>query len=544
MNIQNKKFTILFIVIYITSYQATAEESGQPIILETNVYSLINKDIISHVDMDRLDIGGTPHLRFFWSPDERKVLIYAYINAYSKGKPDYGGVGALYLVDISQINSPKLIKWGEDTKNNIDDDLRSAISDIQWSPSGKFFSYLERSGGTFKRNLNEKWILQIINTSNLDVVYKKDVSPETIGGYLKDFSPETIGVNFQQGYSWSPVEDKIAYIGFDESESRDIFIWDLPENSFYETGIKEQIKNFDKTDLTWSQDGRKLALANHTFGDVNESLLIIDIINKKIINLFSAPEIGVYKKAFWSPDSKNILISESYPNEKFQVYLVNMENGESKMLTTFSGGSVIKWSMDGKKILFTTPKLKNGDIYQVYSMGVDGSSPPVLFFENNLSPPESTEVSGNFTILTFIGESYNVKKLIVLENENKKLTEVNNVSNYNINLKSDRIFYVIQNDEQNNSLFTISPIAGNKQISILHGDILSFSPSGNSLIIETRSESIEKENNKEKNNMTNSSIQEANISKSPPVQAPWPALIFLGVLIFVVHYVIKIRRFL
>ncbi|KPQ42786.1 MAG: hypothetical protein MPEBLZ_02681, partial [Candidatus Methanoperedens nitroreducens] len=85
MNIQNKKLIIVFIVIYFTSYQAAAEESRLPIILETNVYSLINKDILSHVDMNRLDTHGTTDMRFYWSPDERKVLIEASISAYAKG---------------------------------------------------------------------------------------------------------------------------------------------------------------------------------------------------------------------------------------------------------------------------------------------------------------------------------------------------------------------------------------------------------------------------------------------------------------------------
>lgn len=530
MNIQNKKLIIVFIVIYITSYQATAEESGLPIILETNVYSLINKDIISHVDTNRLDIRGTPQLNFFWSPDERKVIIHAFINAYTKGgKPNFGGVDAVYLLDISQINSPKLIKWGEDT-NNITDDLRSAVSDIRWSPSGKYFSFLERSGGPFRiMKPDEKWTLWIINASTLDVVSKKEASPEAIGG------------TFQRGYSWSPAEDKIAYIGFDESKLKDIFIWDVSENGFYETRIKEHMKYFEKTSLTWSPDGRKLALAKKTFGDKNESLLIIDLSNKKIINLFSAPKIAVYRDAFWSPDSKNILISEIKPDDKFDVYLVDVENREHKILKTFnnSASSVKRWSNDSKKIVFFTSKPKNeGGIYQFYSMATDGSS-PVLIFENEISL-ESVDISGNFTVLAFRDESYKMKKLIVIENEKKRSIEIHNVSDYVLNYKIDSLLYVSESDGQNSTLFTLSSIAGKKQISILPDvDILSFSPSGNFLIVETRSESTEKENS----NRTNSSIQEADRSKSSTVQIPGLAFIFLGILVFVVHHIIKIRRF-
>ena len=548
---QNKKLIIVFIVIYITSYQAAAEESNLPVILETNVYSLIHKYILSHVDTNRLDIYGTPHLRFFWSPDERKVLIDASISAYAKGKkPVSGGLKALYFTDISHINSPKLIKWGEDT-NSIADDLRSGIFEIQWSPSGKYFSLLERNGGTYIEKPDETRILWIINTSTLDVVSKKDVSPETIGG------------DFQLGYSWSPSEDKIAYIGFDESKSKDIFIWDVSENSFYGTGIKEYIKSFENTFLTWSPDGRKLALAEQTYEAENYSLLTIDPASRKITNLLSAAIIIAPRYAFWSPDSRNILVTEIKPDDKIDVYLVNMENGEHRKLTTLNNlaSYVIKWSMDGKKFLFKTSK---GDINQFYSMDIDGSSPPVLIFENNRSL-ESADVSGSFTIMTFISDSYNLKNLIVLENEKKPLV-INNVSNYYFNYKSDSLLYVSQNDGQNSTLFRVSPGAGSKHLSILTDvKIFSFSPSGNFIIVDNGSESIEKINNSginfttqnidnskgsesfenENSNGTNFTTQKVDNSKGAAAsKAPGLAFIFAGTSVFVVYYIIKMKRYL
>lgn len=523
MNIQNKKLIIVFIVIYFTSYQAAAEESRLPVILETNVYSLINKDVLIHVDTNRFDTRGSTDMRFYWSPDERKVLIEASIAVYEKGgKEPIGVVNALYLADISQINSPKLLRWGEDTKITADKS-RSTLGPFQWSPSGKYFSFLERSGGTFRRKFDETWILWIINTSTLDVVSKKDVSDATIGG------------NFLKGYSWSPAEDKIAYIGFDESKSKGIFIWDVSENSFYETGIKEYIKSFEDTVLTWSPDGRKLALAGQTYNAGNYSLLIIDTASRKITNLLSAAIIIAPRDAFWSPDSRNILVTEMKPDDKIDVYLVNMENGEHRILTTLNNlaSYVIKWNMDGKKILFKTSK---GDINQFYSMDIDGS-PPVLIFENNISL-ESADVSGNFTVLTFNRDSYNLKNLIVLKNDNKPLV-INDVSYYYLNHTLDSLLYVSQNDGQN-TLFRVSPGAGSKQLSILPDvKIFSFSPSGNFIIVDNGSEPIEKENS----NGNNSTTKVDNSNGAVP-RAPGLAFIFVGASVFAVYYIIKMKRYL
>ncbi|MFZ3385514.1 MAG: hypothetical protein WA144_16485 [Candidatus Methanoperedens sp.] len=489
-------------------------------------------------------------MRFYWSPDERKVLIDASINAYAKGeKADFGAVNALYLADISQINSPKLLRWGEDTKITADDS-RSMIGNFQWSPSGKYFSFVERSGLPFRQGYDEVWTLWIINASTLNVVSKKDVSDATIGE------------DFHRGYSWSHVEDKIAYIGFDQSKSKDIFVWDVSVNSFYETGIKEYIKSFEDTVLTWSPDGRKLALAGQTYNAGNYSLLIIDPASRKITNLLSAAIIIPPRYAFWSPDSRNILVTEMKPDDKIDVYLVNMENGEHRILTTLNNlaSYVIKWSMDGKKFLFTTSK---GDINQFYSMDIDGSSPPVLIFENNISL-ESADVSGNFTILTFRSDSYNLNNLVVLENENKPLV-INNVRYYYLNYKSDSLLYVSQNDGQN-TLFRFSPGAGSKQLSILPDvKIFSFSPSGNFIIVDNGSESIEKINNsginfttqnidnskgsesfeKENSNGTNFTTQKVDNSKGAAAsKAPGLAFIFVGASVFAVYYIIKMKRFL
>ena len=57
----------------------------------------------------------------------------------------------------------------------------------------------------------------------------------------------------------------------------------------------------------------------------------------------------------WAPDSKSIAFLSSRSGES-QVYVLSMEGGDAKQLTHISTGvDLVKWSPDGKMILFTSP---------------------------------------------------------------------------------------------------------------------------------------------------------------------------------------------
>lgn len=323
-----------------------ADETGeQTVSLMMDIYPAIQKDLLNLVDTDRLDTRGEPELRICWCKDETKVAIRASIHAYSKkGKPALGGVSGLYFMDILNKSDPERIKWCENT-NSISDDLKSGISGVQWSPSGDYFSFIESRGNRPHELDDNAFVLWIIEADSLEVISKKRILKVLIGGRV-------------QGYSWSPVDDKIAYIGLDGT-TKDVFIVDVRNNVSYETRINGYVSYFEKTDVTWSPDGKKIAFTKRSYGKGNESLFVLDINSKKITNLFSANDITVYNgHAFWSPDSKNLLVSEMTPDEKFNIYLVDVDSGKSGLLTTLNNSASIvrRWSSDSKKILFTVCK--------------------------------------------------------------------------------------------------------------------------------------------------------------------------------------------
>gem|GEM_PF-4741256 len=381
-----------------------------------------------------------------------------------KSKPDFGAVSGLYFMDILNKSDPERIKWCEDT-NSISDDLKSGISGVQWSPSGDYFSFIE-SRGNRPHELNDNaFVLWIIEADSLEVVSKKRIFKVMIGGRV-------------QGYSWSPVDDTIAYIGLDGT-IKDVFIIDMRNNITYETGINEYVSRFEKTDVTWSPNGKKIAFTKRTYGKGNESLFVLDINSKKITNLFSADDIAVYSGyAFWSPDSKNLLVAEVTLDDKFNIYLVDVDSGKSGLLTTLNNGSstVRRWSSDSKKILFTVFGTKeNVETYTLYSMPIDRLTPTLLF--KSEKSPKSIVSYKNLTILTVRGD------LVLLKDGSSLL--IDDALNYVFN-SDDELLYIHKVNNGNSTIHVVDPFVNETLIPLpLQIDVISWSPDGQYLIAKT-----------------------------------------------------------
>lgn len=476
---QIRKLLLILIAAQSLVSPIVADEIGeQTVSLMMDVYPAIQKDLLSLVDMDRLDTHGEPKLNILWSQDETKIVIVASINAYSKkGKPDFGGVGGLYFMDILNKSNPERIKWCEST-NSISDDLKCGIIGVQWSQSGNYFSFIESRGGRSRELDNNASFLWIIEADSLNVISKKRISPVLIGKRMR-------------GYSWSAADDKIAYIGFDGT-IKDVFIVDVRNNISYETEINKYVLHFEKTDLTWSPDGKKIAFTKRTYGKGNESLFVLDINSKKITNLFSANDITVYNGyAFWSPDSKNLLVSEVEPDEKFNIYLLEVDSGKSRSLITLnnSASTIRGWSSDSKRILFTVCRTKkNVEIYTLYSMPIDRLTPTPLF-ESETNP--SVTPYENLTILTFRGESYEREKLVLLKDGRSLL--IDDVLNYVFNY-DDELLYIHKVNNENSTIFVVDPFVSEKSIILpMKIDVIGWSPSGRYLIAKNISESDTRE---------------------------------------------------
>ncbi|MCL7411947.1 MAG: hypothetical protein M8350_09145 [Methanosarcinaceae archaeon] len=289
--------------------------------LITDLNQTVGKDALSLVDESRLDILGSPHLYFFWSPDGTRMLVVALIGVNTKGKGDssatLGKVLALYMVngDGSDI---RRISWVEDTSYTLQRGEHKWIQNPTWSHTGNVFLYTERSGGNARFG-GGSHSLFVIDAKNLNLIAKKSL-PIKQGPILE----------------WSPKEDSLLYLGLDEQYKPTVFLFNLTKNVSDELPIsKYRTAPFNSNDLVWSPDGRKIGFEG------NGGLYVLDVDTRKVKNLFSTDDnIIIDRNAFWSLDSSRLIITEikstgRADNPIYYKYVIDAISGKSNKLTSF-----------------------------------------------------------------------------------------------------------------------------------------------------------------------------------------------------------------
>ncbi|MEX1013705.1 MAG: hypothetical protein WDZ80_00915 [Candidatus Paceibacterota bacterium] len=138
----------------------------------------------------------------------------------------------------------------------------------------------------------------------------------------------------------------------------------------------------------WLPDGDKISFLS-TRGTGSTNIFTVNLDGSEIKNI--TPNVSTIISHDWSPDG-NLLVTTLKPEERdpFEIYTLNTSNNELKRLT-FEGvinGKVpsgVAWSPDGSKILFSTARDSN---WEIYSMNPDGSNQV-----NLTQSPESSEFS-------------------------------------------------------------------------------------------------------------------------------------------------------
>lgn len=98
---------------------------------------------------------------------------------------------------------------------------------------------------------------------------------------------------------------------------------------------------------------------------------------------------GTAGRARWSPNGRYIAF-EFHPNERSEIYVVEVPGGAPRLLPTIPGSDNLSpsWSRDGKWIYFASKR--GAEAFQVWRMPVQGGGPPVRLTNNGgISPVES-----------------------------------------------------------------------------------------------------------------------------------------------------------
>ena len=156
--------------------------------------------------------------------------------------------------------------------------------------------------------------------------------------------------------SWSPDGKTIAF-NADEHGDEFFHVYLIPARG----GHPEQITSSEQTqheiqDGSWSPDGSKLALsANDRDDHGNVDVLLYDLASGETKRVMAGS--GLYYFAGWSPDGQRSLVVDVKSNTNLDIYLLNPESGEQRLLTEHEGE--IKyfpgpWSPDSSGFYFLT----------------------------------------------------------------------------------------------------------------------------------------------------------------------------------------------
>lgn len=156
--------------------------------------------------------------------------------------------------------------------------------------------------------------------------------------------------------SWSPDGERIAFIA-DEDGDEFFHVFLIPARG----GHPEQITTTDQTqhelqDGYWSPDGRKLAISANDRGDhSNVDVLMYDLESGETKRVMAGS--GLYYFAGWSPDGQRSLVVDVKSNTNLDIYLLNPETGEQRLLTEHEGEIKYMpgpWSPDSAGFYFLT----------------------------------------------------------------------------------------------------------------------------------------------------------------------------------------------
>ena len=212
---------------------------------------------------------------------------------------------------------------------------------------------LRQSTGLTMSELNERFQDSLRKTYFPEIAIRED---------LREIGRLITTDRFRRAYNTSPAVspqgDRIAMI----SNARgffDVIVLNARDGSRIKTLIRGEDNvdfeelNILRPNLTWSPDGRKLALSTRSGGSVD--LAIVDYRTEEVQKIVF-PQLDAIGSVAWSPDGKKIAF-QGNDGPFTNIYVYNLENGDFISATNdvFSDWDPA-WSNDSEYILFASDR--------------------------------------------------------------------------------------------------------------------------------------------------------------------------------------------
>ena len=154
----------------------------------------------------------------------------------------------------------------------------------------------------------------------------------------------------------------------------------------------------EDTSPAWSPDGARIAFVSNRDG--NQELYTMNPDGSGVVRLTNTPSIRYKRQPAWSPDGTRIAFSGLPSNTTHalaNIYVINLNDGGVRQLTTQGSNNSPSWSPDGNVIAFES--FRDSSTSALYVMNADGSNQRIFFDTqgaNDSSPawsPDGTRIA-------------------------------------------------------------------------------------------------------------------------------------------------------
>ncbi|MCE2403896.1 MAG: PD40 domain-containing protein [Dehalococcoidia bacterium] len=256
---------------------------------------------------------------------------------------------------------------------------------------------------------DRKWVAFVSEESGDPEINRLQVGPDEAKPQRLTHSPGDDHMHW-----WSPDGSRIAFIS-DRSGQPEVYVIGADGSK---TGIT-RITSGEFAELRldgWSSDGRWLAFVPNT----SEEGPGIMIRNPDGVNLMRLTSFQDYD-ARWSPDNRKIVYTSERDGNQ-EIYVMNSDGSSQTRLThNDSPDHSPSWSPDGLKIAFVSERDGNQEIYV---MKADGAG--VTRYTANDAVDESPVWSPDGKKLAFVSYIYNTGEIFVMNIADRNQTRLTN----------------------------------------------------------------------------------------------------------------------
>jgi TolB protein len=173
--------------------------------------------------------------------------------------------------------------------------------------------------------------------------------------------------------AWSPNGQKIAFLSYINSVNSKLDIWSINPDA---TGLVNLTQSSQSESAPiWKPDGSKILFGRRSSNTVPYDLYIMNPDGSGLQFLGVGATLPGY---VWSADGSKILFTSSRDGN-FEIYMMNADGSNQVRLTNNSAwDSNAEWAADGQHIIFHSFRTGN---WEVYVMNADGSN--VVNLTNN-----------------------------------------------------------------------------------------------------------------------------------------------------------------